>query len=278
MDAVRQVLENQGQLASAVPNRARNQALDFLDSVSHNICSYLVALEEQQGTVVYDSASVVENGRWQKCVENIVASSSCSAEGLGNSCPHSGSDEEINADGNAHLCAALGICPPPKDVAFAFPQGVPQGNCSRLMFSSCFESGNLAMVRQDSLTRFTLLLDFDVNTVGYTQWFFFGVTGGFRGLQVTFIIANMAKADSLFASAGMRPVVWSEASGCGWVRGCSNVQYGPLVHRISASLTLRLLSKRQNFRPHVCMHFSSWGHCTHTLLRRPSLVAIAHLK
>lgn len=46
---------------------------------------------------------------------------------------------------------------------------------SHLFFNSRFESGNLREVEQVSDTEYNLYLNFDFNTVNYTQWYFFAV-------------------------------------------------------------------------------------------------------
>ena len=125
-----------------------------------------------------------------------------------------------------------------------------------------FESGNLAVAQCDNPNQYTLLaawqqnvrppesgcmlcvseVDVDANTDGYTQWFYFAVRGGTVNSKINFRLINMAKSSSLFGTSparqccqhfwaayanmqgdkGMRPVIWSEKSGRGWERGCSD--------------------------------------------------------
>jgi len=90
-----------------------------------------------------------------------------------------------------------------------------------LLFESRFESGNLSMVAKVSDSEYNLLLQNDINTTGYTQWFFFKVSNTNKDLEVKFNILNLYKSNSLFGS-GMRVVVYSvkelEATGKGWHR------------------------------------------------------------
>ena len=45
-----------------------------------------------------------------------------------------------------------------------------------LIFESRFESGNLSMASKVSDSEYNLLLQNDINTNGYSQWFFFKVS------------------------------------------------------------------------------------------------------
>lgn len=80
-------------------------------------------------------------------------------------------------------------------------------------------------------------VDVDVHTDGYTQWFYFAVKGGTLGSKVSFRLVNMAKCSSMFGEGAMRPVVWSQKSGRGWERGCSEVLDALIAHfQISGGL------------------------------------------
>eukprot|EP00928_Gymnodinium_smaydae_P030216 TRINITY_DN22528_c0_g1_i1.p1 TRINITY_DN22528_c0_g1~~TRINITY_DN22528_c0_g1_i1.p1 ORF type:complete len:740 (-),score=88.27 TRINITY_DN22528_c0_g1_i1:40-2217(-) len=120
---------------------------------------------------------------------------------------------------------SVGSCAPPENVRFEAPKCSAAGE-QDLAFSSSFESGNLALALCEKPSRYTLLLDFDHNTRGYTQWFYFAVQGGVKGSTVTFNLVNMSKSDSMFAR-GMKPVVWSKQAARGWERGGEDVQYFP---------------------------------------------------
>jgi cytosolic carboxypeptidase protein 2/3 len=49
----------------------------------------------------------------------------------------------------------------------------------------------------------------DINSTGYTQWFYFRVMNTFSGDTVKFNILNYTKPDSLF-NYGMKVAVYSE--------------------------------------------------------------------
>jgi hypothetical protein len=90
---------------------------------------------------------------------------------------------------------------------------------SSIRFESNFESGNLYAAYRVDDSEYNLVLSNDVNTKGYTQWFFFSVEGA-RGPTVLNIL-NMSKSTSLFQK-GMRPLVYA---GEGWKRDGCNVLY-----------------------------------------------------
>lgn len=97
-----------------------------------------------------------------------------------------------------------------------------------LVFESRFESGNLSMAAKVSDCEYNLLLQNDINTTGYTQWFFFRVGNTTKDRTVKFNILNLYKSNSLFGS-GMRVIVYSTAeqkiSGVGWHRAGSQFSY-----------------------------------------------------
>ena len=68
---------------------------------------------------------------------------------------------------------------------------------------------------------YNLLLQNDINTNGYSQWFFFKVTNTMEGSKVRFNILNFYRHNSLF-KAGMKIVVYSakesEAKNLSWHR------------------------------------------------------------
>lgn len=139
--------------------------------------------------------------------------------------------------GGRPLDSELGPCVPPQHLEFeSFPG--PDGR-PRLSFSASFESGNLAVAQCDNPNQYTLLVDVDANTDGYTQWFYFAVRGGTVSSKINFRLINMAKSSSLFGDKGMRPVIWSEKSGRGWERGCSDVSY-------SATESTKALTSQKN--------------------------------
>lgn len=150
---------------------------------------------------------------------------------------------EPTSDG-ASFSECLGPCDPPVDAHFEPPK-VPGDGKPRLSFTSCFESGNLSMAKSDTPTSYTLLLAPDTNTVGYTQWFYYGVQGGVVGTTYHFKIINMHKPRLLFATGGMRPVVWSRKGGRAWQRGCTEVEFHPTEDRDRSGLVGHAEGKRK---------------------------------
>ena len=59
-----------------------------------------------------------------------------------------------------------------------------------LIFESRFESGNLCMAIKLSEWEYDLLMQNDINTEGYTQWFYFRVTNTKACSSVKFNILN----------------------------------------------------------------------------------------
>ena len=98
---------------------------------------------------------------------------------------------------------------------------------SALRFDSHFEAGNLAKVVQVSPGEYRLWLEFDVNTQGHTQWYYFSVRNR-QACSVTFAIDNLMKYDSLYLN-GMQPLVYSKnregCEGVRWHRAGSRIAY-----------------------------------------------------
>ena len=66
----------------------------------------------------------------------------------------------------------------------------------------------------------------DINTSGYTQWFYFTVLNKVKNQCVKFNIVNLYKNKSLYQK-GMKPLVCihKKNSNKEWQRGCSNIKY-----------------------------------------------------
>ena len=62
-----------------------------------------------------------------------------------------------------------------------------------LRFDSRFESGNLHKAVKLSDNEYNLLLEFDIETQGYTQWFYFSVENIKPNHTVRFNIINLTK-------------------------------------------------------------------------------------
>jgi hypothetical protein len=97
-----------------------------------------------------------------------------------------------------------------------------------LIFESRFESGNLLAAYKLSEHNYQLVVQNDTNTNGYSQWFFFRVSGGRKGSNVHFNIINLMKGYSLF-NRGMKISVYSEKNAeqekIGWCIGGNEIDY-----------------------------------------------------
>lgn len=96
------------------------------------------------------------------------------------------------------------------------------------MFESRFECGNLSLVSKVTECEYNLLLQNDINTNGYSQWFFFKVSNTLGGERVKFNILNQYKQNNLY-KMGMKIVVYSkkesEEKNISWHRCGENIQY-----------------------------------------------------
>ncbi|KAM9330716.1 cytosolic carboxypeptidase 1 [Gastrophryne carolinensis] len=97
-----------------------------------------------------------------------------------------------------------------------------------LKFNSKFESGNLRKVIQIRKNEYDLILNSDINSNHYHQWFYFEVSGMKTGTAYRFNIINCEKSNSQF-NYGMQPLMYSvqEAliSRPWWVRVGSDICY-----------------------------------------------------
>ncbi|CAG9334618.1 unnamed protein product [Blepharisma stoltei] len=98
---------------------------------------------------------------------------------------------------------------------------IPQDS---LKFESKFEGGNLRKAIRVSENEYNLLLEFDTETEGYTQWYYFAVENNKADANIRFNIVNLMKYDSLY-NDGMQPLVKSLRDGGGWKRAGYNVSY-----------------------------------------------------
>ncbi|RWS27324.1 cytosolic carboxypeptidase 1-like isoform X2 [Leptotrombidium deliense] len=97
-----------------------------------------------------------------------------------------------------------------------------------LLFESRFENANLRKVIKTGVSEYTLLLNTDVNTSSFGQWFFFEVTSMKKDVEYTFNIINCRKQRSLYRE-GVRPLLFSkkenELNNCSWKRVAKNITY-----------------------------------------------------
>lgn len=77
-----------------------------------------------------------------------------------------------------------------------------------LKFNSKFESGNLRKVIQVRKNEYDLILNSDINSNHYHQWFYFEVSGMRPSIAYRFNIINCEKSNSQF-NYGMQPLMYS---------------------------------------------------------------------
>ena len=108
------------------------------------------------------------------------------------------------------------------------PKVTSMVNSDSLLFESRFESGNLRRAVQIYDYEYDLILKFDVETNGHTQWFYFSIQNAKRGRKYKFNIVNYLKQDSLY-NHGMLPLFYSTndalTKGQGWIRSGTDVCY-----------------------------------------------------
>lgn len=97
-----------------------------------------------------------------------------------------------------------------------------------LVFESRFESGNLSLVSKVSDGEYNLLLQNDLNTNSYSQWFFFKVSNTLKSSVIKFNIMNLYKHNNLYNS-GMKIIVYSkkesEENNISWHRAGEKIKY-----------------------------------------------------
>ncbi|CAH8648481.1 unnamed protein product [Schistosoma rodhaini] len=97
-----------------------------------------------------------------------------------------------------------------------------------LEFESRFECGNLRKAIQVRQYEYDLILNPDINTTSYIQWFYFRISNMESNISYRFNIINCEKVDSQF-NAGMQPLLFSvheslQSHPC-WKRVGSNIIY-----------------------------------------------------
>lgn len=115
--------------------------------------------------------------------------------------------------------------PDPKVAPIVIRQVQPK----TLFFNSRYESGNLREVERVSDEEYNLYLNFDHNTLNYTQWYFFSVRNIAKDVTVKFNIMNLQKDDSTY-SIGNKPFTYSmrynQHKGTNeWMRGGFDIEY-----------------------------------------------------
>ncbi|KAJ7335584.1 hypothetical protein JRQ81_013525 [Phrynocephalus forsythii] len=97
-----------------------------------------------------------------------------------------------------------------------------------LKFNSKFESGNLRKVIQIRKNEYDLILNSDINSNHYHQWFYFEVSGMRTGIAYRFNIINCEKTNSQF-NYGMQPLMYSVQEALNgrpwWIRVGTDICY-----------------------------------------------------
>uniref|UniRef100_A0A8C2MVX2 Cytosolic carboxypeptidase 1 n=1 Tax=Cricetulus griseus TaxID=10029 RepID=A0A8C2MVX2_CRIGR len=97
-----------------------------------------------------------------------------------------------------------------------------------LKFNSKFESGNLRKVIQIRRSEYDLILNSDINSNHYHQWFYFEVSGMRPGIAYRFNIINCEKSNSQF-NYGMQPLMYSVQEALNarpwWIRMGTDICY-----------------------------------------------------
>ena len=93
-----------------------------------------------------------------------------------------------------------------------------------LFFDSKFESGNLRRVYRIAPTEYNLLIEFDLSTENYSQWYFFRVFNIKKDLSIKINIINLIKPNN-FYNEGQQPRVYSESKGSWSDDQCHSITY-----------------------------------------------------
>lgn len=176
-----------------------------------------------------------------------------------------------NPHSEATIFESIPDYPPMKPPREDYTLVIPSTGCLR--FDSHFESGNLRKAVKMTEDEYQLLLDFDTETQGHTQWYYFSVRNERENHTVTMKIVNMGKRSSLYQH-GLRPLVYSVAKatqlGLGWHRDGVGVTYGPSSWSCEGTQTKYYqLSFRYTFR--YAQDIVYFAHCypyTYTDLSR----------
>uniref|UniRef100_A0A3Q3EC68 Cytosolic carboxypeptidase 1 n=1 Tax=Labrus bergylta TaxID=56723 RepID=A0A3Q3EC68_9LABR len=103
-----------------------------------------------------------------------------------------------------------------------------EDNGESLKFNSQFESGNLRKVVQVRKNEYDLVLNSDINSNHYHQWFYFEVSGMRVGTMYRFNIINCEKSNSQF-NYGMQVLMYSVQEAISgrprWVRTGTDICY-----------------------------------------------------
>ena len=188
-----------------------------LPEVRHSAGRQLLYRYEQNGVVVYDSHSRCSDDRAKRSGEVLQprALSPLQRKELDSAC-----------DYDKAMFLHMPQYPPTKTLPEEYTLVIPLDNTLR--FDSKFESGNLRKAIKITENEYTLLQEYDIDTKGHTQWFYFSVRNADKGHCVRFSIVNLMKYDSLYNN-GLKPLVFSvkkeKNEGVGWYRTQESVSY-----------------------------------------------------
>ncbi|EAY18368.1 Clan MC, family M14, Zinc carboxypeptidase-like metallopeptidase [Trichomonas vaginalis G3] len=132
-------------------------------------------------------------------------------------------------------------------------------NDTILRFESRFESGNLSRAFHLSGDKYHLILEYDHNSIGSAQWFYFRISNTRKDAKYTFIISGFHKKKSLFCT-GSKVFWYSEKQArrdnISWQRGGTNYQYGTTTRKRSkkkrASVQFNIKFPYSNDQVYLC--------------------------
>ncbi|EPY82407.1 hypothetical protein CB1_000657002 [Camelus ferus] len=116
-----------------------------------------------------------------------------------------------------------------------------------LKFNSKFESGNLRKVIQIRKNEYDLILNSDINSNHYHQWFYFEVSGMRPSIAYRFNIINCEKSNSQF-NYGNRPYIFLSARVHPGETNASWVMKGTLEYLMSNNPTAQSLRESYIFK------------------------------
>lgn len=209
---------------------------DWIDEVAGGVRKYLQGLDKNRTDTVFNRHEPMNHQAWKLVVQNVISAfppdqTPKPPKIRRNDSRYYPEPESPKSPGTPKDDRSLVFdCVPsidPKLLQLHPVEGFD--GKKRLAVTSLFESGNVALVWAGNPNEYRLFLDYDVNTNGYTQWFYFAVGSSDdaevkAGRRVVFVIENISKACPLFTE-GMKPVVWSIKSAGGWHQVKEDVKY-----------------------------------------------------
>ncbi|CAG9328864.1 unnamed protein product [Blepharisma stoltei] len=118
-------------------------------------------------------------------------------------------------------------------------------NINELIFSSCFESGNLDKVVKVKENEYDLYIRTDSNSYGHNWWYYFKVENKWNDREVKFNIVNFSKRSSLYNQGNLPCIFDINNPAKGWFKGGNKVSY-----------TSSKANKPNQRRIYYCLSFS----------------------